>query len=250
MKQIFLNERIVLSVIIVNALIIFAQECGAEFPLLDVADLACTLYFIAEIIVKIKHLGWRKFCRDGWNVFDFIIVLVSLPSALQMALPALGSFETLQTLRTLRIVKFMRTFRFFPDFAIIVGHFRDAMRKTVGIMCSFLLLIVITALICTDLLHSIVPQYFGSIGESIYTIFRMCTIEGWYDIPNTIAEATTPFWGGVAKIVFSLILIMGGIIGLSLINSIFVDEMVSDNNNDIRAQLNRIEEELKRLSNK
>ena len=75
----------------------------------------------------------------------------------------------------------------------------------------------------------------------------MCTIEGWYEVPNAIATATEPVWGAVAKVAFSLVLIMGGIIGMSLVNSIFVDEMVSDNNDDIKEQLKRIEEKLDRM---
>ena len=53
-----------------------------------------------------------------------------------------------------------------------------------------------------------------------------------------------------AKVVFSLLLIFGGIIGMSLINSIFVDEMVSDNNDDVKQQLRAIEEKLDKLSEK
>ena len=45
-----------------------------------------------------------------------------------------------------------------------------------------------------------------------------------------------------------MLLVLGGIIGLSLINSIFVDEMVSDNNDDIKAQLSRLEQQLHELN--
>ena len=250
MKNIFLSERITLIVIMLNALIILAQEYVDELLVLDVADLACTIFFIIEIIMKIKHLGARAFFKDGWNIFDAIVVTMSLPSILAMFTQMPEYFDTLQIFRALRIMKFWRTVKFFPDFSVIVKHFFEAMRKSVGIMCSFIIIIVITSLFCTELLRDVAPQYFGSVGESIYTIFRMCTVEGWYEVPNAIAAATTPIWGGVAKAVFSLILIMGGIIGLSLINSIFVDEMVSDNNDDIKEQLNRIEKELKELREK
>lgn len=246
MKNIFLNEKIVLGVIIFNALIIFMQECGIDCFELDVTDILCTIFFIVEVGVKMHHYGWRNYWHEGWNVFDFIVILFSLPSLF----PIWDSLDVIQSFRTLRILKFFRTFRFFPDFSIIAQHFWVAMKKTFGILCSLLLMIIIIALICTSLFKSTVPQYFGTIWESIYTIFRMCTIEGWYEIPDAIALATEPMWGAVAKVAFSMLLIFGGIIGMSLINSIFVDEMVSDNNDDVKQQLRNLEKQLEMLNEK
>lgn len=249
LKKLLLNERAVLAIILLNTAIIFAQECGATHPLLDTLDMLCTLVFVIEAAVKIGHSGWRSYWADGWNRFDFIIVVLSIPSLLELLLPnSLSGLETLQVLRTLRILKSFRTFRAFPDFSSIVRHFWGALRKTVGILCSFALLIVIAALLCTSLLREVAPQHFGSVGTSAYTIFRLCTIEGWYEIPESIAAATSPLWGSVARVAFSLLLVLGGIIGMSLINSIFVDEMVSDNDNDIKQQLGRLEDQLADLS--
>lgn len=249
LKKLLLNERAVLAIILLNTAIIFAQECGAKHPLLDMLDMLCTLIFLIEAAVKIAHHGWRRYWSDRWNRLDFIIVVLSIPSLLELLLPnSLSGLETLQVLRTLRILKSFRTFRLFPDFSSIVRHFFGALRKTVGILCSFTLLIVIAALLCTSLLREIAPQHFGSVGTSAYTIFRLCTIEGWYEIPESIAAATSPLWGSVARVVFSLMLVLGGIIGMSLINSIFVDEMVSDNDNDIKQQLSRLEDQLADLS--
>ena len=247
MKQLFTNERTVLAVIIANAVIIFFQECGFNSPVLDVLDIVCTLFFVVEAVIKIRLNGWKNYWAEGWNRLDFCVVMISLPSVLELLVPVLGGFEALQTLRVLRIMKFFRTFRFFPDFSIIVSHFLAAIRKSVGIMCSFVLLIVIVALLCTSVLKDLVPQYFGSVWESVYTIFRMCTVEGWYEVPDAIAAVSTPFWGGVAKLFFCMLLVLGGIIGLSLINSIFVDEMVSDNNDSIKDQLNRLEQQVQQL---
>lgn len=247
MKNIFLNERVVLSVIVFNAIIIFIQECGVDVVWLNIIDFLCTLFFVIEICVKISHLGWKEYWKDGWNWFDFIVITISLPSVAEFFIPIHDSFDAIQITRTLRIIKFSRLFHHFPDFPIIVKHFWSAMKKTWGILCAFALCLIVASLICTSLLKNVVPEYFGNPGESIYTIFRMCTIEGWYEVPNAIATATEPVWGAVAKVAFSLVLIMGGIIGMSLVNSIFVDEMVSDNNDDIKEQLKRIEEKLDRM---
>lgn len=43
------------------------------------------------------------------------------------------------------------------------------------------------------------------------------------------------------------VLFSGGSIGLSLINSIFVEEMMSDNTNDLEAKLDRLETKIDQL---
>ena len=48
-----------------------------------------------------------------------------------------------------------------------------------------------------------------------------------------------------AKVYFSMLLFLGGIIGMSLINSIFVDAMVADNNDDVLKKLEQVERILK-----
>ena len=85
----------------------------------------------------------------------------------------------------------------------------------------------------------------------------MCTVEGWYDIPNTVAASMSPAAAALVRIFFIFILVAGGIIGLSLINSIFVDAMVSDNNEDLqkevkylRSTVEELREEIKKTINK
>ena len=99
-----------------------------------------------------------------------------------------------------------------------------------------------------SLFGDLAPDYFGNPGISIYSIFRLFTIEGWYELPDTIAQNGGEAWGLFARCYFSVLLFMGGIIGMSLINSIFVDAMAEDNNDDVLEKLNKIELQLKELS--
>ena len=117
-------------------------------------------------------------------------------------------------------------------------------------MLAFVLLIVIFAIINCSLFGEAAPQYFATPLDSIYSVFRLFTVEGWYDIPDAITATLSPVWSHVVRIYFCLLLIGGGIIGMSLINSIFVDAMVADNNDDVKEQLRRIEEKLDRLEKK
>ena len=82
---------------------------------------------------------------------------------------------------------------------------------------------------------------------SLYSIFRLFSVEGWYEIPDAIASHASPLWGFFARCYFSVLMFLGGIIGMSLINSIFVDAMAEDNNDEVLEKLNQIEKQLKEM---
>ena len=64
---------------------------------------------------------------------------------------------------------------------------------------------------------------------------------------DTIASNSTAGWGFFARVYFSVLMFLGGVIGLSLINSIFVDAMAEDNNDEVLQKLEQIEQQLKEL---
>jgi voltage-gated sodium channel len=83
---------------------------------------------------------------------------------------------------------------------------------------------------------------------SFYTTFKIFTIEGWYEIPDLIAERMNNIWLAFGvKVYFVFLLFGGGIFGLSLINSIFVDSMMSDNNDELIHKLEKIQEKLDQM---
>ena len=77
-------------------------------------------------------------------------------------------------------------------------------------------------------------------------------MEGWYEIPEVITDyySASPFIVNIVKLYFSLLLIVGGIIGLSLVNSVFVDAMVSDNNDELNKEVERLHKKIDILTEK
>lgn len=76
----------------------------------------------------------------------------------------------------------------------------------------------------------------------------MVTLEGWYDVPDAIAVGTASIIGKLSRVYFCIQISIGGILGLSFINSVFVDAMVEDNNDDVKVQLTTIENKLRELT--
>jgi len=78
-------------------------------------------------------------------------------------------------------------------------------------------------------------------------MFQMFTVEGWYEIPNAVAHNLPGVWTHIVRVYFCTLLIGGGIIGMSLINSIFVDALAADNNDDVKAKLDVLEQKIDAL---
>lgn len=120
-----------------------------------------------------------------------------------------------------------------------------AFKASLIVVIGMIVLLLVFSIITTFLFGEISPEFFGNPAVSIYSIFRLFTIEGWYEMPEAIAANSGTSMAVFAKVYFSMLLFLGGIIGMSLINSIFVDAMVADNNDDVLKKLEQVERILK-----
>lgn len=247
-KDIFLNDKFILSVILLNSLIIFLQASNIDNLFLQIVDILCTLVFMIEMVIKHKEYGFKGYWTSGWNLLDGTLVILSLPSVVAFFIPSnLLDLSFLMVLRVLRMFRFLRVLHFFPNISQIIAGLKLAIRESYAILFCFLVMIVVFGLINCSLFQDLAPEFFATPIDSIYSVFRICTVEGWYDIPDTIAAATTPAIGKIVRLYFCILLVGGGIIGMSFINSIFVDAMAADNNDDVKAKLNELEKKIDKL---
>jgi voltage-gated sodium channel len=255
-QRIFLNNTFILTLIALNALIIFIQgfvpsdtDAGQW---LNGADHLLTLLFLVEAVVKISAWGARTYFTGGWNVFDFILVLVALPSLIFWLTPVhVVQLDFLLALRVLRIFKFFRVLRFVPNVENLILGIIRAMQSSVLVVLAFFLFNFIFAILSFNLFGELAPEYFGNPLLAFYSTFKIFTVEGWYEVPDLIAERSSDLWLAIlARVYFVLLLFGGGIFGLSLINSIFVESMMSDNTKDLEEKVDELSEEIRRLREK
>ena len=252
-KKLFLNDKFILVVILINSILIYLQVSGYEDKLIGTLDMVCTLIFLLEMIIKHRVYGVRAYWRDGWNRLDGILVILSLPSVAALFIPnEYTGLSLLMVFRLLRVLRFFRVLHFFPNFSKVVHGFKVAMRESYAILLSFAVIIVIFGLLNCSLFKEADPEHFQTPLLSIYAVFQICTIEGWYEIPNTVAEyyGASSVAAEFIRLYFCALLILGGIIGMSFINSIFVDAMVADNNDEVKAKLEEIQKTLYELKEK
>lgn len=251
-KSLLLNDRFILILILINVAILFAT--GFILPegllnKLNVADHLITMIFVAEMVVKLYSYSVKGYFRDNWNTFDFILVLIAVPSLLTWVLPVeLLSLDFLLALRTLRVFKFFRFIRFVPNIEKIISGAFKASKASLLILLAFFIFNFTVSLITCFLFRDSAPEFFGDPLIAFYSTFKIFTVEGWYEIPDAIAEATdSNLIVFFTRLYFISILFIGGIFGLSLVNSIFVDAMISDNNNEMEADLKRLEEKMDKV---
>lgn len=251
-KIIKLLDHFILGVILVNSGIIYAQVSGVTATWINWLDITCTLIFLAEMLLKLYIQGWRDYWEEGWNRLDAILVIISLPSLIEPFIP-IGALNVsfLLILRLLRVLRFFRILHFFPNFDKVVKGFKTAVKQSYAILLSFFIIIVVFGLVNCSLFKEADPEHFQDPLRSIYAVFQICTLEGWYEIPNTVVQyyGTSSIVAEFIRLYFCLLLLLGGIVGMSFINSIFVDAMVSDNNNDLEKKVDELNAKLDRLLN-
>lgn len=242
LRKVFLNERLILGVILCNAVVMFllAFEQLSNNIFLDTLDHVFTLFFAFEVAVKIGLLSWRVYISDKWNIFDFVITLVSLPSLLLLVFNDMPDLSALLVFRVARIAKFFRFLRFIPDIQNLIHGVKRAVRASIFVFIVLFTYIFILSLFSCFLFKDVCPEHFKNPVEAFYSIFKIFTVEGWYEIPDMISARSDFFTGTLVKLYFVLVVLTGGIFGFSIVNAIFVDEMVKDNNDDLEAQVKEL----------
>lgn len=239
-----------MTVIVVNALTLFLYAFpnapAAGRTALFWLDYACTVFFVIEIIIKVSLWGWPAFWQEPWNRFDFIVVLFSLPFLLTVfSFFSLETFSSVLLLRLGRLFRIGRVFQFIPREEKIRQGIARALRASVGLFLALSVYVLCLSILSYYAFHGYAPGYFGNPLLAIYSTFQVFTVEGWQTVPNAIAENAPPLVGGLARFYFAFTVLTGGILGLSLANAVFVDEMIIDNTHDLEDDVAHLQEQLK-----
>lgn len=249
--KILLNENFILKIIILNSILIFIQgfPSMSNIFILNLIDNIFTLFFITELFVKLKFN--KEYFKNNWNIFDFILIISSIPSFfIFLIYQSSSGFEFLLVFRILRTLKFLRFIRFIPNISDIIKGVSRALKSSLIILLAFFIFNFIISVLSCFLFRDIAPEMFGNPLISFYSIFKIFTIEGWNEIPDTISKYDiTPSIIFFSNLFFMLILLLGGIFGLSIVNSIFVDAMVSDNNDELEKKVDNLNKKIDILIN-
>lgn len=247
----WIDEITVIVLIFISTLVLILDEFptihnytrGALFWI----DFVCIIYFIIEVGLKIFTTNFRTFWQSRWNQIDFVIIILSLPS-LMVPFFESRAFTVFLLLRLGRLVRFFRILRFIPNTEHIYAGLIRALKASIGIFVILFILILAFAAGATMLFGKAAPEYFGNPLISSYTLFKVFTLEGWFEIPDQFAERGFPSSTVVLiRLYFIAAVLIGGILGLSLANAIFVDEMTADNTYKVESMVAELNDKVTEL---
>ena len=183
-------------------------------PLLRTLDTFVLGIFIAECLLKIVACGprpWNYF-RDGWNVFDFVIVVLCL-------LPMNSQFAVVLRLgRTLRLLRLVSAL---PKLQLLVGALIKSFSSMgyVGILLG--LMFYIYAIVGVQLFGGHDKEHFGSLSRAFLTLFQTITLDDWKFL-FVSAQGSSPT---VAAVYFITFILLGTMIMLNLFIGIIMNSM-------------------------
>ena len=247
LKKFLLNDHVILGLIILNALIIFIGgfdlgESNNNF--VSVIDNILSVIFIVELILKLKEFGFGYFSLN-WNKLDFLLILFSLPALLAFIFRIdINDFSFLLVFRVMRVFKSFRFLKFIPGIDHLIRGTKRAIKSSIIVIFGFVVYIFIIGIFSFYLFKESSPEYFNNPLVSLYSTFKIFTIEGWFEIPEQVTNALSPIASFFTFIFFIFVVLSGGILGLSLVNSIFVDAMVSDNNDELEKKIQSLESKI------
>jgi voltage-gated sodium channel len=186
-----LFQTAIIGVIVVNAVLVgletdpdLANQYRAPFDLVNQAIIAI---FVVELAIRLVSFLPRpqRFFADGWNVFDFVIVAVSL-------LPAGGSFATVA--RLARLLRVLRLVSVFPELRLIVGTMLRSLGSMGSVVVLLGLVVYVYAILGYHLFSAADPAHWGDLGLSVRTLFEVLTLEGWLELQAAVLPAVPGAW--------------------------------------------------------
>ena len=236
-------QNFIITLIILNGVTMgletskpFMSEYGVFINLFDKFVITT---FTLEIILRI-YVHRISFFKDGWSLFDFFIVAISL-------VPSSAGFEILRILRVLRLFRLITVV---PQMRKIVLALVSVIPGMISIAGLLTLLFYIFAIMSVHLFGETFPLWFGTLGESFYTLFQIMTLESWsMGIVRPIMDVHPYAWVFFVPFIFIVTFIM-----INLIIAIVVDAMNEikdlDNSeliNEIHRKDDTTQDEIKRL---
>ena len=224
-------STIVIAVILASA--VYAGISSYNIPptynvYLDLFDYSITVFFLAEIIIRmISESSLKKFFSDGWNIFDFLIVTISLVP--------INNVESVFVARLLRIIRVLRIITVVPAFRHIIDSLVKTIPRVGFIALLMFIFMYVWGAIGTMFFGKVDPENWGNIGLALITLVQIATYDDWAAIMGQVTEVYPFAW-----IFFVSFIIINAVILLNMVIGVIVDVMTGGSGIDdlIKAEEN------------
>ncbi len=178
----------ILGVIIFNAITLglstSASIQASVGHLLTTFDSIVLGIFVAELLLK--FYAYRlSFFRNAWNIFDLVVVTLGL----------LPNRDGLSALRGLRVIRAMRLLSVIPQMRAVVQALLDALPGMGAVIIMISIVFYVFAVMATLMYGPDFPEWFGTLGRSLYSLFQIMTLESWsMGIVRPVMETHPTAW--------------------------------------------------------
>ena len=201
-------------------------------------DMFITVYFLIEIIIKLSaEERWQDFFKDGWNIFDFIIVVITLIPLENSSFAAIA--------RLMRIFRVLRLLNSRPELKKIIDMLIGAIPAIVDIVILMFIIFYIYAIVGNFFFEELESGLWKDFLTSMLTLFRVLTFEDWTDVMYEAMILHSWAWAYFVSFV-----IIAAFVFFNLFVAVIIDEMQKINSEHTDEQLNREEEKIDLLLEK
>ncbi|XP_036004093.1 voltage-dependent T-type calcium channel subunit alpha-1I isoform X5 [Fundulus heteroclitus] len=192
---------------------------------LEICNIVFTSMFTLEMILKLTAFGFFEYLRNPYNIFDGIIVIISVCEIIGQADGGLSVLRTFRLLRVIKLVRFMPALR--RQLVVLM--------KTMDNVATFCMLLMLFIFIFSILgMHifgckfslkteagDTVPdrKNFDSLLWAIVTVFQILTQEDWNMVLYNGMASTSPF----AALYFVALMTFGNYVLFNLLVAILVE---------------------------
>lgn len=184
-------EYFIVSLILFNAVLLGLETSPAIMAdhghWLEWGNHLVLAVFVVEAVLKIIAVAPRfgRYFGDGWNLFDFTVVVLSL-------VPATGQFAMIARLaRLLRVARLISTI---PEMRLIVSTLVRSIPSMGHVILLMGVLFYIYAVAGYHMFHEHDPVHWRNLGIALLTLFRVVTLEDWTDVMYTAMELSPFAW--------------------------------------------------------
>jgi voltage-gated sodium channel len=225
----------VIVVILFNAVVVGLEThrplVAAYAPLFSAAHAVVLALFITELTIRAAGYGFRlgAFLREGWNLFDFLVVALSV-------LPGVGAFATVA--RIARVLRVARLVSVSPKLRLIVGTMTRSIPSLAHVSLLLGLLLYLYAVIGVNLFAVHDPAHWGTLRVALLTLFQILTLEGWVEVQAVVMGPAPWAWLYFASFVVIAVFVVVNLFIAVVLNNL--DEIREEDRQAALAEAERL----------
>lgn len=207
-------QQVVVALILLNAVTLGLETSDTLMArhgaVLEALDDALLWLFTAELLLRIYAFRGRFF-RDPWAIFDLLVIGIAWA-------PSSGDLSVLRSLRVLRVLRLVTVL---PSLRNVVEAMLAALPGMGSIVLLMALMFYVSGVMATKLYGDILPEKFGTLGDSVFTLFQLMTLEGWVEDIVKPAMAHQPW----AWLFFIPFIVLSTFVVLNLFLGVIVESI-------------------------